>query len=275
MVEDGNSGSFEQMILRRFPSDYGWENEGIVRIGRERDIAALAVGDFKGRCLIFCHGNGETAVSEKDLFGELAQAGVSVICPDYRGYGQSAGELTEAGCYEAAHAAYRFLVAERHVAPDDIFVLGYSLGSAIAVELAESEVVGGLILQAPFLNGRELRREWRHETKVREDEMSFPTSARLPHLHVPVLVIHGQADGVIPFSQGQEVFRLIASKDKRFIPVGGAGHCDFQMVLGTKYIPLLHDFVSRECGKVHSSGPFWKFVKRLCVVWQNCTARIK
>lgn len=121
----GEVVGFEQMILRRFPSDYGWEAEGIVRIGRERDIAALAVGDFKGRCLIFCHGNGETAVSEKDLFAELAQAGVSVICPDYRGYGQSAGDLMEKGCYEAAHAVCGFLVEERNVAPKGIFVLGH------------------------------------------------------------------------------------------------------------------------------------------------------
>lgn len=237
---------FAQMILRRFPSDYGWGDEGIVRIGRERDIAALVVGDFRGRCLIFCHGNGETAVSEKDLFGELAQAGVSVICPDYRGYGQSAGELTETGCYEAAHAVYRFLVKERHVAPNDIFVLGYSLGAAIAVELAVSETVGGLILQAPFLSDRELRRVWRHGAEVREDEMSFPTSSRLRHLCVPALVIHGRDDGVIPFSQGQEVFRLIASNAKRFVPVDGAGHCDFQMALGERYVPLLREFILKK-----------------------------
>lgn len=254
MVEGGNSEGFEQMILRRFPSDYGWGTEGIVRIGRERDIAALAVGDFNGRCLIFCHGNGETAVSEKDLFGELAQAGVSVICPDYRGYGQSVGELTETGCYEAAHAAYRFLVEERQVVPNDIFVLGYSLGSAIAVELAVSEVVGGLILQAPFLNGRELRCVWRRETEAREDEMSFPTSSRLVNIHVPALVIHGMVDGVIPFSHGQAVFRQISSKYKRFVPVDGAGHCDFQIVLGEKYVPLLRDFILKKDYNVAAKG---------------------
>ena len=111
------------LLLHR-PADYRWTDAGIVRIGAARDIAAYAIGDFRGKCLIFCHGNGETAVSERYWFEQLAAADVSVICPDYRGYGLSAGELSENGCYEAAHAAYSYLVEERHVSPQDIVVLG-------------------------------------------------------------------------------------------------------------------------------------------------------
>ena len=87
-----------QLLLKHIPADYTWDDENIVRIGRSKDIAAYAAGDFKGPCLIFCHGNGETAVSEKYWFNKLVEAGISVLCPDYRGYGLTEGRLSEAGC---------------------------------------------------------------------------------------------------------------------------------------------------------------------------------
>ena len=72
---------FEKMIGVRIPCDYAWDDEGIVRIGAGRNVAAYVGGDFKGKCIIFLHGNGETAVSEKCLFDQLNERGVSVVAP--------------------------------------------------------------------------------------------------------------------------------------------------------------------------------------------------
>jgi len=237
---------FEKYILLHVSADYSWTDAGIVRIGESGDLAACAVGDFKGRCLIFCHGNGETAVSERYWFERLAAAGVSVICPDYRGYGLSSGELSERGCYEAAHAAYEWLANEKRVPASRISVLGYSLGSAVAVELATTAEVASLILQSPFLGGAALRPVWERRRGVvpsDEPETTFPTQARLPSVRVPTLVIHGTADSVIPFEQGKTVSELIASRRKRFVPVEGADHCNFQFFLGEKYVPLMVGFL--------------------------------
>lgn len=241
-------------LLLRIPADYRWTDAGIVRIGAAKDIAAYAIGDFRGKCLIFCHGNGETAVSERYWFEQLAAAGVSVICPDYRGYGLSIGKLSEEGCYEAAHAAYDYLVEERKVRPQDIVVLGYSLGSAVAVELSVTERTGGLILQTPFADGRKLLRAWASKlgrmmsvvgwlASFLPIRCPFPMSSRLGRVSVPTLVIHGTADSIVPYLQGQEVFRRIKVANKRFVSVDGAGHCNFQYFLGEKYVPLLVDFI--------------------------------
>ena len=238
---------FTYMILMDVPADYGWDTKGIMRIGDKKDIAAYLTGDCGGRCLIFCHGNGETVVSERHWFNKLSAAGVSVICPEYRGYGLSEGASSESGCYEAAHAAYDFLVNEKGVRCEDIFVLGYSLGSAIAVELAATQTVGGLILQTPFLSGWRLKRFWLGEEgmPIEDDDNSFPTSSRLPRIHVPTLVIHGTSDDVVPFSHGEAVFNRIASNEKAFVTVEDAGHCTFQTKLGDDYIPLLLNFISK------------------------------
>ena len=238
-------------LLLRIPADYSWTDAGIVRIGASEDIAAYTVGDFRGYCLIFCHGNGETAVSERYWFEQLAKAGVSVICPDYRGYGLSEGVLSEQGCYTAAHAAYEWLVDVKRVSFKHIAVLGYSLGSAVAVELAATVSLASLILQTPFLDGASLRTVWRQKFAIPrsdEPETSFPTSERLPSVRVPTLVIHGTADSVVPFEQGRAVFTRIASKTKRFVPVKGADHCTFQYFLGEKYVPLLVDFIHGKVG---------------------------
>ena len=100
---------FEKMIGVKVPCDYGWDDEGVVRIGAKRDVAAYAAGDFKGKCIIFLHGNGETAVSEKDLFDKLNKNDISLISPDYRGYGLTGGKFSERGCHEVAHAACEWL----------------------------------------------------------------------------------------------------------------------------------------------------------------------
>jgi len=239
---------FEKMILLQIPADYSWSDSGIVRLGKRQDIAAFAVGDFSDLCLIFCHGNGETAISERYWFEKLSENGISVICPDYRGYGLSSGPLSEHGCYEAAHAAYEWLSKTKKVPASRIAVLGYSLGSAVAVELAVSVQLMSMILQAPFLGGAELRPIWerrRGDSISKECEKSFPTFERLPSIYVPTLVIHGVADSIIPFEHGKIVFKRLASTDKMFIPVEDGGHCNFQFFLGEKYVSTLVDFLRR------------------------------
>jgi len=104
------------------------------------------------------------------------------------------------------------------------------------------------ILQTPFLSGAALRPVWerrRGVTPSDEPETAFPTQARLPSVHVPMLVIHGTADSVIPLEQGKAVYERIASRRKRFVPVEGADHCNFQYFLGEKYVSLLVGFLRR------------------------------
>ena len=244
---------FEKMIGVKVPCDYGWDDDGIVRIGAKCDIAAYAAGDFGGKCIIFLHGNGETAVSERFLYDSLSEKGVSVVAPDYRGYGLTRGEFSESGCFEAAHAAYEWLRHEKGVRPDDIVPLGYSLGSGVAVELAATEQVGGLILQAPYYSGQALLPHWikkfgppgdlrkgllgrlfpsvavRREVKA---ESAFATDRRLDCVTCPALIFHGDEDAIIPISHGKRVFEKIASAQKEFVQVERGQHNNFQFVMG-------------------------------------------
>ena len=256
---------FEKMIGIKVPCDYGWDDEGIVRMGANRDIAAYALGDFRGKCIIFLHGNGETATSEKFLYDSLNEKGISVVVPDYRGYGLTGGEFSEGGCFEAAHAAYDWLRNEKGVRTDDIIPLGYSLGSGVAVELAASKQVGGLILQAPYYSGRALLPHWikkfgspgkrpkgfigrlragfalRHAIRK---EKSFATDSRLSRITCPVLIFHGDSDTVIPASHGRKVLTGLSSQKKELVIVPDGGHNNFQFFMGYEnYIAKIIEFL--------------------------------
>lgn len=255
---------FEQMIGIRVACDYTWNDDGIVRIGAKRDIAAYAAGGFGGKCVIFLHGNGEIATSEKFLYDSLNENGISVIAPDYRGYGLTCGEFSEGGCFEAAHAAYDWLQNEKGVCADDIIPLGYSLGSGVAVELAATEQVGGLILQAPYYSGRALLPHWIKKfdapgkrpkgfiarlraglalRRAVREERSFATDSRLSQTTCPTLIFHGDADTVIPFAQGKKVLDGLVSRQKELVCVEGGGHNNFQFFMGyDKYVAKIVEF---------------------------------
>ena len=260
---------FEKMIGVKVPCDYAWDDDGIVRIGAGRDIAAYAGGDFKGKCIVFLHGNGETAVSEKYLFDQLNERGVSVVSPDYRGYGLTKGAFSEMGCFEAAHAAYDWLAAEKGVKSEDIIPLGYSLGSGVAVELAVSRQVGGLILQTPYYSGQALLPYWIKKFGVPDDlrkglfnrlvpaiavrravkvESAFATNRRLGCITCPAMIFHGDADTIIPISHGERVFVGLASSQKELVRVEHGQHNNFQFVMGyDKYVERIVKFCM-SCG---------------------------
>lgn len=205
-------------------------------------VAVRVLGPRRGRkAILFCHGNAEDLTSLDGRFDHLVADGVTVATFDYPGYGLSDGSPSEAGCYRNCHVLYDWLVNTRNFLPKDIFVVGFSIGSGVAVELAATREVGGLWLEAPFLSAP------RAVTRVRLFWVdSFPNIDRMVNVHCPVVVMHGTADRIIPFSQGKQLAAAV-SVPKRFIPVDGAGHEDLIMTYGVKnYEHELREFLSQE-----------------------------
>lgn len=205
-------------------------------------IAARALGPTRGqKAILFCHGNAEDLTSVDGRFDELISDGITVVAFDYPGYGMSTGTPTEEGCYRSCHALYDWLIKERGFTPQDIFVVGFSIGSGVAVELASKCPVGGLWLEAPFLSAP--RAVTRFRLLVADP---FPNIRRIGKLSCPVVIMHGTKDRIVPFVQGQRLFKAIEAK-KRFIVVEGAGHTDLMDIFGKDaYERELGLFVSHE-----------------------------
>ena len=97
--------------------------------------------------LLICHGNGGNISNYLSYVKDLARIHVNVFMFDYRGYGKSEGTPTEEGVYRDVTAAYQYLINRRTVDSTKIILIGISLGSAIAIELATKIQCSGLVLQ--------------------------------------------------------------------------------------------------------------------------------
>ena len=170
--------------------------------------------------------------------GTRRRSGFDALLLDYRGYGGNAGSPTENGLAADARAAHRHLVAERGVPPARLVLFGESLGAAVATRLALERPVAGLVLRSPFTSLADVDAQHYPFLPVRallRDR--FPIRQTIGTVTVPVTVIAGDADEIVPPDQSQAVAAASAS----YIEVTGARHNDPELSHG----PLVIDAVVR------------------------------
>jgi fermentation-respiration switch protein FrsA (DUF1100 family) len=202
-----------------------------------RDVAILHLPNPAARFTIwFFHGNAEDLGDVEPWLRAVRDAGFAVFAFDYPGYGRSGGRPSESGLYAAARTARKHLRDELGVTAARTLILGRSLGSGPAVEMATEERVGGLILQSAFTS------VYRVLTQVRVLPFDyFENERKLGRVSCPVQVMHGRRDEVIPFAHGEALFAAAAGP-KRFLPAPNAGHNDFLAVAGEGFWNELREF---------------------------------
>jgi fermentation-respiration switch protein FrsA (DUF1100 family) len=175
-----------------------------------------------GPVWLYFHGNGGALRYRVERFRELTTQGDGLVALSYRGYAGSTGSPTEAGLIADARAAYDF--ATKRYAPSRIVLWGESLGSGVALALAAEREVARIVLEAPFLSAVDVAAGVYPYLPVRwlmKDQ--FRSDLRVANVRVPVLILHGDRDNVVPIASGQMLYKLITSP-KRFVRVAGAGH---------------------------------------------------
>jgi fermentation-respiration switch protein FrsA (DUF1100 family) len=191
--------------------------------------------------MLFFHGNAGNLEDRREMLLALRDLPLCVLAIDYRGYGKSGGTPSEAGLYQDARAAYDWLAAR--TSPDRIVVLGKSLGSAPACELATQLPLRGLIIQssftrAPDMAGRVLpffpARFFMH-TKM--DNL-----AKVSRIACPKLFIHSRSDEMIPFAMAERLFAE-AAPPKESAWFDGAGHNDLLVARPRAYYARLGEFL--------------------------------
>lgn len=175
--------------------------------------------------VLHCHGNGGNISHRLDIADTLLETGVNVLLFDYRGYGRSRGRPTEEGTYRDAVAAHAWLV-ERGFAPTNIIAFGESLGGAVATELARRVPLAGLVLQSTFTSIPDVGAELFPFLPVRWlARLRYDTRAKLPSIHVPVLILHSRDDTLVRFGHAERNFAA-ANAPKRLVELAG-DHNDF------------------------------------------------
>jgi pimeloyl-ACP methyl ester carboxylesterase len=172
--------------------------------------------------VVYFQGNAGGLNLRADRFRALTADGTGLVALNYRGYGGSTGNPSEAGLIVDAEAAYAF-AASRYPA-ERIVPWGESLGTGVAVALASSHKVAGLILDAPFTSTADIgaRVYWYLPVRLLMKDQ-FRSDLRIGKVSAPVLIVHGTADTVVPFGFGQKLFAL-ANEPKHFVRLEGGGH---------------------------------------------------
>ncbi|HEY2411947.1 MAG TPA: alpha/beta hydrolase [Pirellulaceae bacterium] len=195
----------------------------------------------KGHALLL-HGNsGNVTLLSQTLRTLNRRHNLAVLALDYRGFGKSEGAPTEAGLYQDARAARAWFAETAHIAETDVILMGVSVGGAVAVNLAASDGARGLVLASTFTSlpaAAQHHQPWLPMNLLLSTRMD--SLSKIPDYHGPVLIVHGDADEVVPYAQGKTLFEA-ANEPKKLITAKGTKHND---PLPEDYRVALDEFVA-------------------------------
>jgi len=213
---------------RRDPPPEATGLDGVDRVALpppDGETLVLWVSPAKGDrpTLLFLHGNAGEIADRADRFAFYQAQGYGVAFLSYRGYGGSTGAPSEPGLLTDAKAAYDHL-RQQGIAPDRIVLVGESLGTGPAVITAAANPVAAVVLEAPYSAAVDIARRaypWAPVGLLMKDQ--YRSRDHIAAINAPLLILHGQKDGVIPQGFGRRLFAA-ARDPKTFLSLGPVGH---------------------------------------------------
>ena len=198
--------------------------------------------------ILFCHSNAGNISYYLDSMRLYHDLVFSALVFDYRGFGQSGGKPTESGTYLDAEAAWKFIAENKKIPPEDIVIIGRSLGGAIGAWLAERHNPRALILESAFTSFKEMAAEFFPYLPAKAlARYDYDTIEYIRGVKCPLLVVHSRDDEVAPFRMGVELFEA-ANKPKEFLEISGS-HNECYESSAKRYTVGLKDFLSKYAPK--------------------------
>lgn len=192
---------------------------------------------------IVFNGNAGNRAFRAPLADALAHANLAVLLFDYRGFGGNSGSPAESGLRNDARAARDYVLSRGDVDRRRLVYFGESLGTAVATELAVEYPPAALILRSPFTSMSEVGQHHYTFLPVRwllRDR--YATIDRIARVNAPLLVIGGDADGIVPIAQTRRVYD--AGRDpKTLLVIRGADHNDDSLLAGREMIDAVLRFL--------------------------------
>lgn len=235
------------------PSTFGlqFENLKLRLAGGEVVHGWLLPMAERGVTLLFLHGNAGHLAVELDYLAFLVRSNLplkAVVAIDYPGFGKSAGSPSEQGCYQAARAAYSHITRNLGTPAASCVVFGRSLGAAVALDLAVHESVGAAIMECPFRSVPHMA----HEVFPilpglgRFARQRFDNESKIGGLKVPLLIMHGDLDEVVPVSHGRKL-KSLAPQSTHYLEISGGHHNDLYLKAPDAYLQALMTITTAAC----------------------------
>ncbi len=173
--------------------------------------------------LIYFHGNAGAISDRAALIKPYLDQGYGVLLVTYRGYSNNPGRPSEQGLYRDGAAAMKF-IQQQNISAQCLVLFGASLGSGVAVELATKYKIAALILQSPYSSLADVGRHHYPYLPVRtllKDR--FNSIKKIKQIHVPLFIVHGENDRVIPAKFGYKL-HAAANEPKQMHTYAWKGH---------------------------------------------------
>lgn len=219
--------------------------EVVALFGAAQSADGRPLADAVSRpALIFFYGNAMCLAYSQPEFDRFRRLGLNVIIPDYLGYGMSGGKPSEVGCRETAEACHAFLRSRKFPA-GRILVGGWSLGGAVAIDLASREDVAGVFAFSTFTSTLDMAKTifplappsflFKHK---------FESLAKIKSVKQPILLGHGRRDSLVPFAMFE---RLVAAcpEPPALLILDRAEHNDFLDMGGAKLDGAIRDLAAK------------------------------
>jgi fermentation-respiration switch protein FrsA (DUF1100 family) len=240
------------------PTPAGAQDHGVeVETGVALGVRSFLTADPAAVNLLFFHGNGEVVADYDDVGPQYTAQGINFLAADYRGYGYSTGTPTVSSMLQDAHRvlgwARDWLANEGRTG--HLVVMGRSLGSVSAIELAASEeAVAGLIVESGIARTLPLLRTLGLDVQALgiAEADGFGNLEKIATVQKPTYILHAQHDQIIPLVQAEELQSLCGARSKEFQMIPGADHNNILVLTGKLYFQAIKQFLKR-VGKSH--GP--------------------
>lgn len=239
----GGAYAFQRQLI--YLPDEGPLPEATEVLPAGRDIELSTADGVKLDAWFFPAPRAQTTVlvapgnaGDRSVRAPLARAlharGISVLLLDYRGYGGNAGSPTEAGLALDVRAACDFLTLQEQIPASELVYYGESLGAAVVAELATERPPAAMVLRSPFTDLVAMARNqfpflpvgWLLKDR-------FPVLQYVRDSSVPLTVVHGSADSIVPPAQSTAVAEAGGG---RIVEVPGANHNDASLLDGDELI---------------------------------------
>jgi alpha-beta hydrolase superfamily lysophospholipase len=200
--------------------------------------------------ILYFHGNGEIASDYDTIAPQYNERKINLFVADYRGYGSSGGHPTATNMIRDAHKifhGFKESLRERGE-KGPLFLMGRSLGSASAIELASHYPgeVTGLIVESGFSDAFALLSRFGISLRGIDNEKGLFNLRRIQSISIPTLFIHSQYDHIIPVDEGVQLHAASPAKEKKLVIIPNANHNNLMMVGMEQYFDALEEFIFTE-----------------------------
>lgn len=232
--------------IEKYPSDMGMKYKDIYLYSENgaRINGWFIKNSASKNILLILHGNGGNMSYSLSLIKILYGLPISILIIDYQAYGKSEGIPSEENLYSDAQTAYNYLVNNKKYKPEQVILMGTSLGGAVVSDLAVKNKVKALILQSTFTSAKDMAKKINplYRWPLILIRTNFDNLRKVKDINIPLLVLHSKDDEVIPYEMSVSIYKN-ANQPKQIHLSKGYKHDD--LVLSKNYIGIIREFMKK------------------------------